>query len=89
MNSVSNNIPLNYTAAKVGTLNPPERLARYGGLSDSEMERDFLQINGEINKKSRSVSFEDRKKTPVLVKFIAAIVGIFALFKGCKMLFKR
>lgn len=89
MNSVSNRIPVNYTAVNVGVLTPPDHLARYGGLSDSEMEKHFQELNSGIDKKVKHLSFEDRKHTPVLVKFIAIGVGVCALFKGGMKLFKK
>lgn len=89
MNSVSNRIPVNYTAANVGVLTPPDRLARYGGLSDSDMEKNFREINTDINKRQKHVSFEDRKQTPILVKIIIACAGAFALFKGGRKLLKK
>lgn len=89
MNSVSNRVPVNYTSANVGIITPPDRIARYGGLSDSDMERDFLQMNADINKRKKHVSFEDRKDTPVLVKIILGCAGLFALWKGGKHLIKK
>jgi len=89
MNSVSNNVPINYMAANVGVLNPPDKLYRYKGLSDSEMEKDFRKMDGDINRRQRRISFESRKKTPILVKILFGIAGIAALWKGGKYILKK
>lgn len=89
MNSVSNRVPVNYMAANVGVLTPPDHLAKYGGLSDSDMEKDFRKMDADINKRKKKISFEDRKNTPVLVKIILACAGIFALWKGGKHFLKK
>ena len=89
MYSVSNNIPVNYTAANVGVINPPDKLYRWGGLSDSEMEKSFRKMDNSINKKQKHISFEDRKNTPFLIKIGIAALGVVALLKSGKFLFKK
>ena len=89
MNSVSNRVPINYMAANVGVLTPPAHLAKYGGLSDSDMEKDFRKMDADINKRKKKISFEDRKNTPILVKIILACAGIFALWEGGKHFLKK
>ncbi|MBR6099522.1 hypothetical protein IKP85_07225 [bacterium] len=89
MNGVSNRVPINYTAANVGVLTPPDKLYRYSGLSDSEMEKSFREMDGDINRRQKRITFESRKKTPILVKLIVGIAGIVALWKGGKYVLKK
>jgi len=73
---------INYTAADVGVLTAPDKLPKFRTLTDYEMEMKFQKLNKSID--SKRVSFEDRKKTPFLLKYVLIITGVYALWKSIK-----
>jgi hypothetical protein len=76
-------------AANTGVLTPPDRLYRYGGLSDSEMEKSFRTMDNDINRRQKHLSFEDRKNTPVIIKGLLSLLAVVGIWKGGKYLLKK
>ena len=72
-----------YTAANIGVLQAPDYLPRYGRLSDYEMEKKFRKLNHSINKKTTK-KFEDKHKTPFLLKYFLAGGALYVLWKSIK-----
>ena len=88
MKSVSNGVATNYTAADVGILTPPDRLKRYRCATDAELEKKFKTVSRDVYSKQKHISFEDKKKTPALIKFILG-GGLLVLFWQVIKAFKK
>lgn len=88
MDSVSNNVPINYKAVDVGVLTPPDRLAKFK-ITDAELENKFKTLNKDVYSKQKHTNFESKKKTPPLVKFILSCMAVLAAIFGIKRIFRR
>ena len=88
MNGVSNNAPINYTSADVGVLNPPDKLGRWK-LTDAELENKFKTLDKDVYAHQKHYSFEDKKQTPTLVKFLFGGGLILLLWQGIKIAIKK
>ncbi len=69
MESVNSSVPISYSSANVGVLTPPDKLLRYK-VTDKELEDKFQKTSKQVISKEKHYSFEDRKKTPLLVKLL-------------------
>ena len=87
MKSVSNSVPVFYTAADVGVLTPPDKLMRFK-LTDAELEDKFQTVHGEVTKKQKHYSFEDKKNTPTLIKMAFGAGFLILAWQGIKRALK-
>ena len=81
MDSVLNNVSVSHKAANVGVLTPPDHIARYR-LTDTELESKYREASKDVFSKQKNVSFDKKRKTPVLAKIIMLCLGVFILFTG-------
>ena len=88
MESVSNSVPINYKAADVGVLTPPDHLAKYR-ITDAELENKFKKLYKDVYSKQKHTDFESKKKTPPLVKFVLSCVAVLLAVLGIKRIFRR
>ena len=78
MNGINSSVPISYSSADVGVLTPPDKLVRFK-VTDKELEDKFQRTNNQVTSKEKHYSFEDKKKTPLLVKLLFG-GGIIAAF---------
>lgn len=62
----------------VGVVVPPNKHYKPVLFSDKEASDKFVSMNKEIKSEQKHYSFEDTKKTPTLVKWLAGITGLGA-----------
>lgn len=89
MNSVSNNSAVSLTSANLGVITPPDKIGRPEILSASQMESQLRLLKSDIYQKQKHVSFEDKKKTPVIIKIIGLALALVGLWKGGKYLVSK
>lgn len=89
MNSVSNSSTVNCTSANLGVVTPPDKIGRPEILSASQMESQLRLLKSDIYQKQKHVSFEDKKKTPIIIKIIGLALACFGLWKGGKYLISK
>ena len=70
MNGVNNSVAVYYTSADVGILTPPDKIKGYKCATDAELETKFQTLHKDVYSKQKHISFEDKKKTPTLVKIL-------------------
>ncbi len=63
----------------VGVVVPPNKHYKPVLFSDREASDKFTAMNREIKAEQKLYSFEDTKKTPTLVKWLAGITGLGAV----------
>ncbi len=73
-----------YMSTDVGVLKAPDDLPKYNGLSNAEMEKNFIKLDRAIDNKIKRRSFEDRFETPFLLKYFLAGGAIYLLWKSIK-----
>lgn len=84
---VENNLVQN-NVLNVGVLTPPNSLHKPQLYSDKVAEGQFKQLAHDIYQKENSEKFENKRKTPVIVKLLlcvgAALAGWFTFKKAMK-----
>lgn len=88
MDSVSKSIPYSYTSANVGIIKPPDKLGRWK-LTDAELEDKFHKIDKDVTSHQKHYSFEDKKKTPILVKLLFFLSATALVWQGIKRGFRK
>ena len=77
-------LPINHSAVNIGVLEAPDEVGRYTKLTDGELERRFQIAYNDVKSKEKHLSFEDKKKTPPMVKLIFGGGVIYYLWQKAK-----
>lgn len=89
MNTIMRGLPINYSAVDIGVLEAPDKVGRYTQLTDRELERRFQIAYNDVLSREKHVSFENKKKTPPMVKFIVGGGILYYLWQKIKGIFKK
>ena len=87
MNTIMRGLPISHSAVNIGVLEAPDEVGRYTKLTDMELERRYRVAYNDVKSREKHISFEDKKKTPPMVKFIAGLGVLYFLWQKFKGIF--
>jgi len=89
MNTIIRGLPISHSAVNIGVLEAPDEIGRCAKLTDAELERRYHVALNDVKSKEKHISFEDKKKTPPMVKFIVGGGLLYYLWHKIKGVFKK